>query len=123
MTNVTDDKYDFYAKQLGFLSEKEMLEQLYESHSIPEVAAVLKISNGTVLKRLAANGIQRRNRGGIVKISHARYKLFHVDQRIIWVYGLVQAAAMLGVSTSTLYKYKQVKAGRLEEMSGNLIER
>jgi len=120
---TTNDRYDFYAKQLGFTSEKEMLEQLYEGHSIPEVAEVLKVATGTVLKRLEACGIPRRNRGGLVKISQVRYKLFHVDQRVVHVYGLTQASATLGVSTSTLYKYRQWKCNRLEEMSGNIIKR
>lgn len=118
-----DEKYDFYAKQLGFDSEKEMLEQLYEGHSVPEVARVLKLSPGVILKRLEANGIPRRNRGGNVRVSQVRYRLFHVDQRVLHFYGLVEAAQMLEVATSTLYKYKQWKFGRINELGGTLIKK
>jgi len=119
----TDEKYNFYARQLGFENEKEMLEQLYEGHSIPEVAQVLKLSPGVVLKRLEVNGIPRRNRGGNVRISQVRYRLFHVDQRIIHFYGLLEAAQMVQVATSTLYKFRQWKHGKIAELGGTLIKK
>lgn len=118
--NEKDIAWDLIAKSRFFENEKEMLTALYENASIPEVAAVLNTSTGTVLKRMEKHGIPRRRRGGIVSKTSVRYKMFHVDQRIILILGLTECAIALGVSTASLYKYKQWKIGRLLEMSGNI---
>jgi hypothetical protein len=118
--NEKDIAWDLIAKSRFFENEKEMLTQLYENASIPEVAMVLNTSTGTVLKRMEKHGIPRRRRGGVVTKTSVRYKMFHVDQRIILILGLSECSNALGVSTASLYKYKQWKIGRLLEMSGNI---
>jgi hypothetical protein len=120
--NEKDIAWDLIAKSRFFENEREMLVALYENASIPEVAAVLNTSTGTVLKRMEKHGIPRRRRGGIVNKTSVRYKMFHVDQRIILILGLSECSAAIGVSTASLYKYKQWKIGRLSEMSGNIIQ-
>lgn len=118
--NEKDIAWDLIAKSRFFENEKEMLESLYENASIPEVAAVLNTSTGTVLKRMEKHDIPRRRRGGVVTKTSVRYKMFHVDQRIILILGLSECSNTIGVSTASLYKYKQWKIGRLLEMSGNI---
>jgi hypothetical protein len=120
--NDRDVAWDIIAKNLGFKDEKDMLVSLYEGASIPEMAEVLRSSTGTILKRLIRYDIPRRKRGGVQSKASTRYKMFHVDQRIIMVLGLTECSASIGVSTSSLYKYKQWKTGRLLELAGTQKE-
>lgn len=117
-----DVAWDLIAHQLFFKNESDMLTTLYQTSSIPEIAKLLKTSNGTILRRMEIHKIARRRRGGIQQTSSIRYKMFHVDQRIVMILGLKQCAALVGCSTTSLYKYKQWKHGRLTEMSGTLVK-
>jgi hypothetical protein len=102
-------RWDEIARELGFRDEKSLLLGLYETNSIEGIAAMLNCGKATVQRRMALHGIKKRGRGGPQLKSYARYKCFHVDQRILFAYGLTIAAAKIGVSTSTLYNYKQWK--------------
>lgn len=120
--NERDIAWDLIAKSRFFDNEKHMLTELYANASIPEVAAVLNTSTGTIIKRMERNNIPRRPRGGIVSKSSVKYKMFHVDQRIILILGLTDCANSIGVSTASLYKYKQWKIGRMFEMQGHVLK-
>lgn len=123
LKNDRDVAWALIAKSLGFSDEPTMLLALYDTASIFEIAKMLKTTNGTVLKRMERHNIERRPRGGRISPAGVRYKMFHVDQRVILFSGFKQCCANLKVSTATLYKYKQWKYGRLTEMSGHIVKR
>lgn len=123
LKNDRDVAWSLIAKSLGFVDEPAMLNALYENASIFEIAKMLKTTNGTVLKRMERHDITRRPRGGRINPAGVRYKLFHVDQRVILFEGFKQCCATMKVSTATLYKYKQWKYGRITNLSGNLVKK
>lgn len=104
--------WDQLAKEMCFSSEKAMLQSLYETKSITEIAELLRCGKATIQRRLALAKIQKRGRGGAQLKSTQRYKMFHVDQRILYMLGLTFAAKAIGVSNATLYKYKRYKSNQ-----------
>jgi hypothetical protein len=100
------------ARELCFKSEKDMLEALYETKSIEEIAGILSCGKATIQRRLALNGIKKRGRGGPQLKSTQRYKMFHVDQRIVMFVGLTYCAKAIRVSNATLFNYKKYKQNR-----------
>lgn len=103
--------WDEVAKTMCFENEKDMLVTLYERSSISEIAAMLKCGTATVQRRLTIYGIKKRARGGSNNSGIQKYKMFHVDQRIVMFMGLTFAAKYFRVAPSTIYKYKRHKMG------------
>lgn len=101
--------WDILARELKFRDEEDMLRCLYETNSIPEIARMLKCGTATIHRRLEIYHIQKRKRGGPQVRASQRYKMFHVDQRLVMFLGLTVCSAKLKVSNSSLYKYKQWK--------------
>lgn len=108
-------EWDILAQEMMFKDEREMLVELYKTHSIGQIARLLKCGGATVHRRIGLHKIPKRPRGGSQKRGEQVFKLFHVDQRIVMFFGLTYAARMLDVSTTTLYKYKRHKAGGTTE--------
>ena len=106
--------WDILAKQLCFENERDMLTTLYMSKSVSEIATMLKCGQATIHRRLGLYGIKLRQRGGAQGKGEQKYKLFHVDQRVIMFIGLTYAAKQLKVSNATLYKYKRWASGGTE---------
>lgn len=107
----SNTEWDALAQTLYFPDERTMLETLYETHSILDIARMLKCGPATVQRHLQNFGIQKRQRGGAKNSSYQRYRLFHMDQRIIVAYGTMAVARLMNVAPGTLYKYKLWKRG------------
>jgi transposase len=111
-TTQTDENWELKAKEFCFKSEKDMLAAMYENKSISEIAEMLDCGKATIQRRLALHKIQKRGRGGPQLKSTQRYKMFHVDQRIVMFMGLTYCAKAIRVSNATLFKYKKYKQNK-----------
>src|ERR1700728_4162091 len=110
-TPPQDNNYwDLLAKEFCFKNEGDMLRNLYETKSIYEIADLLRWGKATIQRRLAIQETKKSTRGGSQLKSTQRYKMFHVNQRIIMYLGLTFAAKYIRVSNATLYKYKRYKS-------------
>lgn len=103
--------WDAIAQEMCFENEKDMLTTLYERSSISEIATLLKCGTATVQRRLTMYHIKKRARGGSNNSGLQKYKMFHVDQRVLMFMGLTYAAKYFRVAPSTIYKYKRHKMG------------
>jgi hypothetical protein len=109
ITQIANERWNTLAQELHFMNERDMLVTLYEAMSIETIAKTLKTGTTTIQRRLLIHGISRKKRGGAQNRSGQRYKLFHVDQRLIVCVGLTKCSEMIKVSNATLYKYKMWK--------------
>lgn len=97
------------AIELGFTSEKHMLEDFYIREHLPVARIALKLGAGpaTILRRLAINGINRRMRGGANNVARLRILLHRMDQRIVMHAPIDFVAHAINSCTSTVYKYRK----------------
>jgi len=104
-----DQDWDGLAHQLGFLCERDMLEDFYLTRqlSIGQIAERLMCGTATISRRLDMLQISKRKRGGPNNAGKQNYKLFHLDQRIVLRLPLNQVAAVTGISRSMWYKYRR----------------
>jgi len=94
------------ANQIGYANEKQMFEDLYSSMPIPEIARRLSFSTPTIARRMGLLGIVKRSRGGSNNLKNQKFKIWRVDQRIVFLFPVKEVAHALRVSDATLYNYK-----------------
>lgn len=111
-TTQIEENWANKAKEFCFKSEKDMLEALYETKSIEAIAELLECGKATIQRRLTLHGIKKRGRGGPQLKSTQRYKMFHVDQRLLIFMGLTYCAKQIRVSNATLFNFKKYKQNR-----------
>jgi hypothetical protein len=92
--------WDNEATTRGYAGEREMLLDLYKTHSLSELAQMFNCSINSVRDRFAKHALALRDRGGANNLK------FTVDQSLIddvTTYGIAYAAQKRGVTPQTLY--------------------
>ena len=101
----TDLRWQDWAKQLGFESEREMWLEMYRRHtSLTKMSKAMNVSLHTALSRMSYNGVERRKRGG------ANRQKFVMDRKMverITAQGLKVVAKNLNVTPQALYSARR----------------
>jgi hypothetical protein len=61
---VAEDRWNGYAKTLGYKNQREMLRDLYKSRSLRSIADLLGMTTSAVAYHMEQLGIRRRPKGG-----------------------------------------------------------
>jgi len=117
--------WDKYARDLGYEAEGPMLRDLYTDQelSITDIAMKLGVGKITLRNRLILYGIAMRSPGGANNSGKFAYKLHLMDQRLLWSVNDISIAAMLGCSSSLVYKYKRRQRGNTIESARHAVLR
>lgn len=112
-----DKNWDELAKQIGYGSKRDMLEDMYltQGLSLSDIGARLGCGTYTVNRHLNMLDINKRGRGGCNGSSYQTRKLFYLDQRIIMTHPLTQLAKLINCSSSLIYKYRRNITRQKEE--------
>lgn len=104
-----DNDWDSLARYAGYLSERDMLEDLYitQKLSMKQIGVRVGCSSHAVMHHLEKFGIDRRSRGGNNNTASQTRKLFRLDQRVVLFGDLHAVAKAAGVSVSLLWKYRK----------------
>jgi hypothetical protein len=104
--------WDGTAKELGFENEEAMWESLYVERQIPirKLADIFKCGSTTLVRRMDTLKITKRSRGG-AQVAGTIWKLFYVDQRVLYGASETELGKELKLHHTSIYKYKRQAIG------------
>lgn len=104
-------EWDELAKELGYLDWKDCLTQLYAEMSIAQISKRIGISTTAVVNHLQKFDIKTRKKGGANGNASQKYKLYLIDQRIIFTSTLNELTKLTGASKSVCFHYRSTLGG------------
>lgn len=104
------EQWDTLAQSIGYTDERHMWEQLYkeEGRSINDLARTLGFGTATIQRRLRLSGIERKKKGGPYAPSMVYYKLFHLDQRVVYLSEAEDLAVLCDASIHSIYRIRRL---------------
>jgi hypothetical protein len=89
------------AEEQGYSSEQQMWEEMYKTHSISQIAKLLKVAHGTVRLKLKDANITLKSRGGA---NSNGSKLDPNLMEDVLKYGVAKAALIRKVRPQAIYQ-------------------
>lgn len=110
------EDWEAKAVEFGYPSYEKLLLDLYVSDGLTmkQIAQKMGCSIFTLSKHLDDFNIPKRRPGGVQNLAFKKWRLFRLDQRVVYSTPDTELEKLLTIDKSTVYKYKrEFRRGRV----------